>query len=118
MASVIIIDDDMDSVEIMEDYLNLHNIKVLGIGNDGRDAYLLYNAFKPDVVLLDMFMPEFDGPYAIKKIKEYDPKAKIIAITAYDKYQFKKGEISAKIRKPYNVTELIETIKEVAEKDG
>jgi len=74
-------------------------------------ALNLYVQEKPDFVILDMKMPEYDGPYAINKIKEIDPKAKIIAVTAYTDYQFKAGDVLASLKKPYEISELLKVIK-------
>lgn len=45
------------------------------------DALNLYQAKKPDIILIDLDMPEYDGCYAIKKIREKDLEVKIFVIT-------------------------------------
>ena len=54
MTSVLVIDDDRDTVEVFCEYLSIKDIKVLGKGYDGRTAVELYKEHKPDVVLLDV----------------------------------------------------------------
>ncbi len=111
MPRVIVIDDDKDSVETLSALLQQKGIDIVGMGFDGKDALDLYVQEKPDFVILDMKMPEYDGPYAINKIKEIDPNAKIIAVTAYTDYQFKTGDVLASLKKPYEISELLKVIK-------
>lgn len=111
MPRVIVIDDDKDSVETLSALLQQKGIDIVGMGFDGKDALDLYVQEKPDFVILDMKMPEYDGPYAINKIKEIDPNAKIIAVTAYTDYQFKTGDVLASLKKPYEISELLKLIK-------
>ncbi len=111
MPRVIVIDDDKDSVETLSALLQQKGIDIVGMGFDGKDALDLYVQEKPDFVILDMKMPEYDGPYAINKIKEIDPQAKIIAVTAYTDYQFKTGDVLASLKKPYEISELLKVIK-------
>ena len=114
MSRVIVVDDDKDSVETLSALLEQKGVKVVGMGYNGKDALDLYLQEKPDFVILDMKMPEFDGPYAINKIKQHDPNAKIIAATAYTDYQFKTGEVLASLKKPYEISELLNIIKEAS----
>ncbi len=111
MPRVIVIDDDKDSVETLSALLQQKGVDIVGMGFNGKDALDLYVQEKPDFVILDMKMPEYDGPYAINKIKEIDPNAKIIAVTAYTDYQFKTGDVLASLKKPYEISELLKVIK-------
>ena len=113
MTSVIVVDDDSDVVDVSVEYLELHGLEVRGVGHDGRDAVVLYKTLKPDVVLLDMNMPEYDGKYAINGIKEINPNAKIIVCSAYvDDYKLNKNEVFYILRKPYESDELLKAITE------
>ena len=111
MAKVIVIDDDHDAVRSLSTLLEMNGITVEGKGYDGKDAFDLYKDLRPDAVLLDMLMPQFDGKYAIKKIKEEDPDAKIVVLTAYrPSYEFEENEVAAVFDKPYKISEIIEAI--------
>jgi two-component system, chemotaxis family, chemotaxis protein CheY len=81
-TTAIVVDDDYDIVETFCEYLELKNIHVLGRGHNGKDAVELYQKFKPDVVFLDVTMPDYNGLYALEKIKQINPDAKVIIITA------------------------------------
>lgn len=82
MLSSIVIDDDPDTAGVFVDYLGLMGIDVLAVGYNGKDAAELYEAHRPDIVFLDLVMPDYDGFYALERIREYDPQAKVIVVTA------------------------------------
>ena len=112
--SVIIVDDDKDTVEIFEDFLKFKGFNVLGIGHNGKDAVDLYEKFKPDVVLLDVMMPEFSGFYGLENIRKIDPDSKVIMVTA-DMTQKTEEKLiqlnaSAVLYKPYEIDEVVNTI--------
>ena len=117
MTSVIVVDDDRDTVEVFCEYLAIKDIKVLGRGYDGRTAVDLYKEHKPDVVLLDVMMPDYDGFYGLERIRKIDPDAKIIMVTADLTSDTEKKLVdlkaSAMIYKPYEIDSVIETIEKV-----
>ncbi|MBO8181743.1 MAG: response regulator [Archaeoglobus sp.] len=80
MAKVLIVDDDITVRDVLKVMLNGH---VIVEATNGSDAVKYFKIFKPDIVLMDVMMPEMDGVQATKKILEIDPNAKIIAITAF-----------------------------------
>ncbi len=82
MVSAIVIDDDNDVVESFTTMLEYNNVNVVGKGYDGKDAVELYQKLKPDFIVVDMLMPEYDGHYAIENIRKFNPNAKIFVITA------------------------------------
>jgi CheY-like chemotaxis protein len=113
VVSVIVIDDDSDTVEVFCEYLELKGIMVLDRGYNGRDAVELYEKLMPDIVLLDIMMPEYDGFYALENIKKINPDAKVIMVTAdltYDEKRMMAFNASAVIYKPYEIDRVIETI--------
>lgn len=80
--SAIVVDDDIDTARIFSEFLQENGFDIIGIGYSGKDAIELYKLKHPNVIFLDIMMPEGSGFYAIKKIKELFPDAKIIAVTA------------------------------------
>ncbi len=111
LSTVVVVDDDRDSVRTLSTLLEMKGITVEGKGYDGKDAVELYENLRPDAILLDMMMPQYDGKYAIKKIKELDPDARILVLTAYKpSYEFEENEVSAVFDKPYKISKLIEAI--------
>ena len=81
IPTAIVVDDDRDTVEVFCEYLEFKNIEVVGRAYDGKEGVELYEQFKPDVVFMDLKMPEFDGIYGIKHIRAKYPHAKIIVVT-------------------------------------
>ncbi len=80
MVRIIIIDDDIEQVESIKFLMKLKKIEVIAVGYNGKDAVELYKKYKPDVVLLDLMMPEYDGYYAVEEITKLDLNAKVIVV--------------------------------------
>ena len=118
MTSVIVVDDDRDTVEVFCEYLAIKDIEVLGRGYDGKTAVELYKQHTPDVVLLDVMMPDYDGFYGLENIRKINPDAKIIMVTADLTSDTEKKLVdlkaSAMIYKPYEIDSVIETIEKVS----
>lgn len=60
------------------------DISITGLAANGREAWELCHREKPDVVLMDMRMPEYDGSWGITRIKEDFPEVKILVLTTFD----------------------------------
>lgn len=122
MTSVIVVDDDKDTVEVFCEYLDIKGISVLGKGYDGKTAVELYKEHKPDIVLLDVMMPDYDGFYGLEQIRKFDPKAKVIMVTADLTSDTEKKLVelkaSAMIYKPYEIDSVIETIEKVSKENN
>lgn len=117
MISCIVIDDDYNITRVFSDILQLMGLEVLALGHDGKEAAELYEKHHPDIVFTDIMMPKYDGFYGIKKIKEYDPNAKIVAITAdvSPETQDKLSNVlnvTALIYKPFNQIEIKKVLME------
>ena len=117
MTSVIVVDDDWDTVEVFCEYLKIKGLDVIGTGYNGEEAVELYEKFKPDILFCDVMMPNYDGFYALKKIRSIDPNAKVIMVTADmttdTEEQLKKLNASAVVYKPYEIDSIMETIDKV-----
>ena len=59
-------------------------IHVIGEASNGKEAYELCIRLHPDVVLMDMRMPEYDGGYGIRKIKDNFEDIKVLVLTTFD----------------------------------
>ena len=79
MTTIVLVDDDKDLVEITAELLKLSKIDILGVGYDGKQAVDLCTKHNPDFLILDLSMPDFDGFYALEKLK--GTKTKMIIIT-------------------------------------
>ena len=79
---VLICDDAMFMRMMLKDILSKNGYEVVGEAANGKEAIDKYIELRPDLVLLDITMPEMDGIEALKKIKMIEPKAKIIMCSA------------------------------------
>ena len=79
---VLIVDDAMFMRMMLKDILSKNGYEVVGEAANGKEAIDKYIELRPDLVLLDITMPEMDGIEALKKIKMIEPKAKIIMCSA------------------------------------
>ncbi len=59
-------------------------IEVVGLAADGKEALELCRTLHPDVVLMDMRMPEYDGSWGIRRIRQQCPKTRILVLTTFD----------------------------------
>ena len=82
MVSCIIVDDDKDTTESYSERLKSRGVNVLGVGFDGKEAVELYQKVNPDIVFLDINMPEYNGFYAISEIRKVNPSAPVLIVTA------------------------------------
>ena len=121
MTSVIVVDDDKDTVEVFCEYLSIKGIDVKGRGYDGKAAVELYKEHNPDIVLLDVMMPDYDGFFGLEQIRKHDPNAKVIMVTADLTSDTEKKLVelkaSAMIYKPYEIDSVIDTIEKVSKEN-
>ena len=109
----IVIDDDLDTVELFSEYLEIKGIHVVGKGYDGKEAVELYQKLKPDVIFLDIMMPHYDGFYAVEQIRKIDPDAKLIMVTAdltSDTADILAEQKVSVVYKPYEFEDILATI--------
>ncbi|MDK2820399.1 MAG: two-component system, chemotaxis family, chemotaxis protein CheY [Clostridia bacterium] len=79
---VLIVDDAAFMRMMIKDILTKNNYEIAGEAENGKKAVELYKEHKPDVVTMDITMPEMDGIEAVKAIKKIDPDARIIMCSA------------------------------------
>ena len=83
MAKNILISDDAAFMRMMiKDILTKNGYNVVGEAENGKVAVDKYMELKPDLVLMDITMPEMDGITALNKIMEKDSNAKVIICSA------------------------------------
>lgn len=113
-TTAIVVDDDPDVASIFAEYLGIHDIDVLGFGHNGKAAVELYEQYKPDVVFLDLMMPEYDGFYGLEKIKQLNPEARVVMATAdpteRSKTRMRMLGADMIIYKPFEIDEILAAI--------
>ena len=82
MARVLVVDDAVFMRMTIRKMIELEGYEVVGEAGNGVEAVQKYMEAQPDVVMLDITMPEMNGIDALKRIKEFDPKAKVIMCSA------------------------------------
>jgi two-component system, chemotaxis family, chemotaxis protein CheY len=113
-GTAIVIDDDHSTVELLSEFLEMKGIKVIGKSHNGKEAAEIYEKLRPDFVFLDIMMPQFDGFYALEKIRNINPDAKIMMITANltKETADKLDELKVPyLYKPYEFEEIVRVIK-------
>lgn len=119
MIKVIIADD----VQILRSGLKAvlsqdSDIKVVGEASNGKEAYEMCIRLRPDVVLMDMRMPDHDGGYGTRKIKDNFSDIKVLVLTTFDDKETVNKAISSGadgyILKEMDNDKIISSIKAVA----
>lgn len=82
---VLIADDIMILRQGLKAVLELDDdIEVVALAENGKEAFEKCSVYKPDVVLMDMRMPDYDGAYGMKAIKEAYDDIKVLVLTTFD----------------------------------
>lgn len=79
---ILIVDDTLFMRLSLKMMLERQGYQVVGEAANGSEAILKYNQLKPDLVTMDITMPEMDGITALKAIKKIDKSAKVVMISA------------------------------------
>lgn len=82
MPKVMIVDDAVFMRTMLKDLLSKAGYEIVGEAENGAKAIDTYKQCKPDIVTMDITMPEVDGIEALKGIKQFDPAAKVIMCSA------------------------------------
>ena len=110
--SVMLVDDEEDVIEIIRRKLNWEEMgfKVTASAHNGVEALEAAEELQPDVVMTDIKMPYMDGLTLARKLKEQNPKVKIIIFSGFDEFEYAKEAIKLEaeeyLLKPVNVDEL------------
>lgn len=93
---VLIVDDNAKFIHSVKKILSKEqNIEVIGEAREGHEAILKAKEFKPDIVLMDVRMPEMGGIEATRRISQIMPETKIIFLTIYDMEEYREAATAA-----------------------
>ncbi|GAE24265.1 chemotaxis regulator [Halalkalibacter wakoensis JCM 9140] len=113
-ARVLIVDDAAFMRMMIKDILSKNGFDVVGEANDGAEAVEKFKELSPDLVTMDITMPEMDGITALKEIKAIDPSAKIIMCSAMGQQAMVIDAIQAGAKdfivKPFQADRVVEAI--------
>ena len=118
MAKNILVCDDAAFMRMMiKDILTKNGYNVAGEAENGVKAVEKYAELKPDLVLMDITMPEMDGIQALKKIKESDPNATVIMCSAMGQQAMVIESIQSGAKdfivKPFQADRVLEAVRKV-----
>ncbi|ABS60547.1 MULTISPECIES: chemotaxis protein CheY [Fervidobacterium] len=117
MAKVLVVDDAAFMRMMLKDILTKAGHEVVGEAANGVEAVEKYKELKPDVVTMDITMPEMNGIDAIKEIKKFDPNATVIVCSAMGQQAMVIEAIQAGAKdfivKPFQAARVIEAIQKV-----
>ncbi|MCL2046301.1 MAG: response regulator [Oscillospiraceae bacterium] len=118
MAKVLIVDDAAFMRISIKNMLTKNGYEVIGEAENGLIGVELYKELQPDIVTMDITMPEMSGLDALKEIQKHDPQAKVVMVSAMGQEAMVREAIvsGAKgfIVKPFKEEGIIAAIKKLA----
>jgi DNA-binding NarL/FixJ family response regulator len=117
---VLLADDHRLILEALErTFAEVEGIEIVGTANDGRQVVPLITRTNPDLVLLDMRMPDMDGLSCLERIRKQHPRVKVVMLSAFDdsdriRAALKRGA-SAYIVKTVNPLDLPAALRQVVQ---
>lgn len=114
MAKIMLVDDAAFMRMMVKNALTKSGYDNFIEAQDGAEAVKKYAEEKPDMVIMDITMPNMDGLQALKKIRESDPNAKIVMCTAMGQEGMVVDAIKSGAKdfivKPFNAERIVQTV--------
>jgi two-component system chemotaxis response regulator CheY len=114
LKKVLIVDDTKFMRNILASILKKKDLEIAGEAVNGADAIEKYRQLRPDLVTMDIIMPEVDGIQAVKEILKFDPDAKILMCSAMGQQALVIEAIQAGAKdfviKPFQPTRVLEAV--------
>lgn len=82
--TLLVTDDSMIVREMIKDLATEAGWTVVGEAANGQEAIDRFRELRPDAMTLDLVMPEFDGLHALRGVRQCDPNAKVLVVSAID----------------------------------
>ncbi|CAM3723662.1 response regulator [Mesobacillus thioparans] len=117
MARILIVDDAKFMRITLTNILKKADHEIVGEAENGREAVMLYRELKPDLVTMDITMPEMSGLDAVKEIKKDFKDAKIIMCSAMGQQKMVVDAIEAGAKdfivKPFDDSQVVDSVSRV-----
>lgn len=118
----VIADDEAFIRQVLLKMLERLGIEVVGVAENGKRAVELFVETKPDIVILDIAMPEKDGLQALREILDKDPAARVLMCTSFSSKQYvvEAVKVGAKgyLNKPFDLEKIREKIGKIVQVDS
>ncbi len=116
---ILAVDDSLVTLKILKKTLKGTEFEVVGEVTSGEEALTKYDELNPDVVLLDIIMPEMDGIETLEKIMAKNKSAKVVMVSSMGAKEtvMESLEKGAKnfVMKPYEKSTLVEVLQKITE---
>ncbi|RBR31766.1 response regulator [Enterococcus cecorum] len=116
-GKILIVDDAVFMRMKLKDILTKNGYEVVGEAQNGQEAFEKYQATNPDVVTMNITMPDVDGLEALKMIRAHDPNAKVIMCSAMGQQGMVMDAIKSGAKdfivKPFDTDRVINAITKV-----
>ena len=117
MAKIMLVDDAAFMRMMVKNALTKSGYDNFVEAQDGAEAVKKYGEEKPDMVIMDITMPNMDGLQALKKIREDDPNAKVVMCTAMGQESMVVDAIKSGAKdfivKPFNAERIVQTVQTI-----
>lgn len=117
MKKVLIVDDAAFMRMSLKTMLERNGFEVVGEATNGAVGIQMYMELKPDIVTMDITMPEMDGIGGLTGIKKFDPNAKVVMVSAMGQEKFVRESVmlGAKsfIVKPFKEEHVVKTLTQI-----
>ena len=119
MSKILVVDDAPMVEGFMREALETAGHNVTGVARTGKQAIELFKRLRPDLVTMDLNMPEMGGRDALREILAIDPSAKVIIVTAMNQKLLRGDLLSAGAKevlgKPIRLEQLLGAVRDVLE---
>ncbi len=116
-TTVLVCDDAVFMRTMIGDILTQAGLDVVGEAESGQEAVKKYKELRPDLVTMDIIMPEMGGIEAVKKITQLDPSARILMCSAMGQQALVQEALQAGARdfvvKPFQPSRVLEAVQRV-----
>ncbi|MBW2143412.1 MAG: response regulator [Deltaproteobacteria bacterium] len=114
---ILVVEDEVGLQELFRDILLIEGYDV-SVAGDGAGGYEVYRQFRPDLVFADVVMPKMSGLELVRKIRDVNPRIKVIFVSGFFGIEQLKRELDAEIlrygygtlSKPFKISEMLDLV--------